>query len=103
MHFVLNCASASCPPLLNKAYTPGKLDGEMDEQTAAFLNGNPKGVSVSNDGHNAAVSKIFDWNAGDFTGAGGVAGFINRYRKPPLPKDVKITYQDYDWSLNAAD
>ncbi len=102
MHFVLNCASASCPPLLNKAYTPGKLDGEMDVQTTAFLNGNPKGVSVSNGGHDAAVSKIFDWNAGDFQGTDGVPGFINRYRKPPLPKDVKITYQDYDWSLNAA-
>ena len=26
--------------------------------------------------------------------------FINRRRNPPLPNDVQITYQDYDWSLN---
>jgi hypothetical protein len=26
--------------------------------------------------------------------------FINQRRKPPLPNDVKIVYQDYDWSLN---
>jgi hypothetical protein len=26
--------------------------------------------------------------------------FINQRRKPPLPNDVKIGYQGYDWSLN---
>ena len=31
---------------------------------------------------------------------GGPLVFINQRRNTPLPNDVKITYQDYDWSLN---
>jgi hypothetical protein len=103
MHFVLNCASASCPPLLAKAYTAGQLDEEMDQQTTAFLNRNPMGARITDAGQKAEVSKIFEWDAGDFQAAGGVAGFINKYRKPPLPAGAQITYQNYDWSLNAAD
>ena len=102
VHFALNCASASCPPLRNAAYTAAKLDAELEQGTTAFLNQNPRGVAVSDGGKRAAVSKIFDWNAKDFQAAGGVLPFVNRYRKPPLPDDAKVSYQEYDWSLNAA-
>ena len=101
-HFALNCASASCPPLRNAAYSAGKLNAELEQSTTAFLNRNPRGLEVSDGGQRAAVSKIFDWNAKDFQAAGGTLDFINHYRKPPLPADAKITYQEYDWSLNAA-
>ena len=103
MHFVLNCASASCPPLLDKAFTAENLHAEMDRAATAFLNDNPRGVEVSDGGKKADVSKIFEWYAGDFQAAGGVIAFIDKYRKPPLPADAKISYQDYNWSLNAAD
>ena len=100
MHFALNCASASCPPLRSHAFTASKLSVELDEQTTAFLNNNPHGVEASKDGKSADVSKIFDWYGGDFQAAGGVEAFINKYRKPPLAPDAKISYQNYDWSLN---
>ena len=104
MHFALNCASASCPSLLDKAWTAASLNAELDKSAAAFLNANKYGVEVSNGGKTAAISKIFDWYAGDFGGAGaGVLAFINKYRKPPLPADVKVSVQDYNWSLNAVD
>ena len=104
MHFALNCASASCPPLLNKAWTAANLNAELDKSASAFLNNNKYGVEVSDGGKAAAISKIFDWYAGDFGGAGaGVLAFINKYRKPPLPADVKISIQEYNWSLNAVD
>ena len=102
MHFVLNCASASCPPLLDKAYTADNLHEEMDRAASNFLNNNKRGLKTSDDGKKAEVSKIFDWDGGDFQASGGVLGFINKYRKPPLPGDPKISFQDYDWSLNAA-
>ena len=102
MHFVLNCASASCPPLLDKAYTAENLKAEMDRAAAAFLNHNPRGIEVSDSGKKVEVSKIFDWYAGDFQAAGGVVAFIDKYRKPPLPVETKLSYQDYNWSLNAA-
>lgn len=102
IHFALNCASGSCPPLRPKAYTGDGLGAELDQQTTAFLNNDPHGVKAAEDGKKADVSKIFDWNSGDFQAAGGVAGFINKYRKPPLAPDAKISYQSYDWSLNEA-
>ena len=83
MHFALNCASASCPPLRPKAYTSAKLSEELDQQTTAFLNNNPYGVKATEDGKKVDASKIFDWYGGDFQAAGGVEGFINKYRKPP--------------------
>lgn len=103
MHFVLNCASASCPPLLNKAFTAENLGAEMDRAATAFLNHNKFGIEVSDEGKKAEVSKIFDWYGGDFAASGGVVPFINKYRKPPLPTGAKISFQDYNWSLNAVD
>ena len=102
IHFALNCASASCPPLRPNAYTGDKLAAELDQQTTAFLNGDPHGVKATEDDKKADVSKIFDWNTGDFQTAGGVVGFINKYRKPPLAPDVKVSYMSYDWSINDA-
>ncbi len=102
IHFALNCASESCPPLRPQAYTGEKISSEMDQQAATFLNNNPLGLRLKDDGKKAEVSEIFKWNEGDFQVAGGVPGFINHYRKPPLAPDTKITYQNYDWSLNAA-
>ena len=104
MHFALNCASASCPPLLNHAWTAGNLNADLDKSASAFLNNNKYGVEVTDGGKSAAISKIFDWYAGDFGGAGpGVLAFINKYRKPPLAADTKVTIQEYNWSLNAVD
>ena len=102
IHFALNCASTSCPPLRPKAYAGAGLGAELDQQTTYFLNHDPQGLTVSDNGKKADASKIFDWNSGDFQAAGGVEGFINKYRQPPLAPDAKISYLSYDWSLNEA-
>ena len=49
----------------------------------------------------AELSKIFDWYKDDFKEGGAIA-FINKRRSKPLPADAKISYQEYDWSLNEA-
>ena len=103
MHFVLNCASASCPPLPSKAITAENLSAEMNHSASSFLNQDKYGIEISDGGKQAAVSKIFDWYGADFQASGGVIGFINKYRKPPLPADAKISFQEYNWSLNAAE
>ena len=33
IHFAINCAARSCPPLLNRAYTAGRLDSLLDQRT----------------------------------------------------------------------
>jgi hypothetical protein len=100
VHFALNCASASCPPLLAEPYTGAKLDAQLDRQTGAFLNGNPLAIKLSDGGKKAEVSKIFDWYKDDFKPAGGTIGFINKYRKAKLAEDTAISFQEYNWNLN---
>lgn len=99
VHFALNCASRSCPPLQPVAFEGSKLDGQFDKLAKNFVN-SEKGVQLSADKKSAALSKIFDWYKDDFKG--GALAFINQRRSQPIPKDAKISYQDYDWSLNEA-
>jgi Protein of unknown function, DUF547 len=99
VHFALNCASRSCPPLNRESFRGDKLDVQLENLAVAFVN-SPKGVDYSSEKKTAALSAIFNWYRDDFKAVGGPIEFINRRRHPPLPGDVKITYQDYDWSLN---
>jgi hypothetical protein len=101
VHFALNCASRSCPPLNPEPFRADKLDPQLEKLAVAFVN-SPKGVDYSAGKKTAALSAIFNWYKDDFQAGGGPVAFINKRRNPPLPNDVKITYQDYDWSLNEA-
>lgn len=97
IHFALNCASKSCPVLLNKAYTPGSVYAKMTAQTKRFLNDTSKNTFGAKE---VQISKIFDWYSEDFTKGGKtVFDFINKYRSEQLDKQ-KITYQEYSWDLN---
>jgi hypothetical protein len=101
VHFALNCASRSCPPLNARAFRGGDVDAQMEKLATAFVN-SEKGVTLSADSKSVGLSKIFEWYKDDFKSAGGVPSFINKRRHAPLPNDIRITYQDYDWSLNEA-
>ena len=103
LHFALNCASMSCPPLAGVPYAGARLDDQLNAQTAAFIN-DPAQTFVA-DGR-LHVSKIFDWYGEDFGGEAGVWTFIRRYAGPGLAKAMDglpshgLVYMDYDWSLN---
>lgn len=93
IHFALNCASESCPALLNKAFTAGNLESNLTTQTKKFLNDTSKNTFSKKE---AKISKIFDWYGADFP---DVMGFIKQYH--PLDYDPKdITYMEYSWDLN---
>ncbi len=99
VHFALNCASRSCPPLNREAFRGEQLGPQLESLTVAFVNSN-KGVNYLPAKKTAALSAIFNWYKDDFKAVGGPISFINKRRKEPLPDDARITYQDYDWSLN---
>jgi hypothetical protein len=101
VHFALNCASRSCPPLNPEPFRADKLDSQLEKLAVAFVN-SPRGVDYDPSKKTAALSAIFNWYKDDFKAVGGPIAFINKRRNPPLPNDTKITYQDYDWSLNEA-
>ncbi|MFN0081023.1 MAG: DUF547 domain-containing protein [Ferruginibacter sp.] len=94
IHFALNCGAKSCPKLLNEAYMPDKLDAQLNKQTEAFIN-NTLQNTISD--KKAELSKIFEWYAADF---GNIVAFFNSYLQTPLKENVKITYKEYNWSLN---
>ncbi len=100
VHFAINCASRSCPPLAAAPFTGAGLEAQLDQVTTSFFNGNREAVRVAEG--TASISMIFNWYRADFERAGGVLSFINRYRDPDLPEGVRLEYLPYDWDLNSA-
>lgn len=94
IHFVINCASFSCPILLNKALTESNIEAVLTAQTKAFINDDARNNIT---GKAAKISSVFDWYQSDF---GDVRTFINRYSKVKIGADAKITYLPYSWDLN---
>lgn len=107
LHFVLVCASRSCPPLKNEAYVADKLEQQFTDATINFLRDSERN-HFNAENNKIEISKIFKWYKKDFTSS---AGSINNYVAPFMTDDVeirtlianketKIIYLDYDWSLN---
>ncbi len=98
IHFAVNCASISCPPLRNEAYVGSKLNAQLHDQAKRFINDPTKNKITKG---KAQLSKIFTWFKGDFTASGlSIAEFINQYSEVKMTKKTKVTYFDYDWNLN---
>ncbi len=101
LHFVLNCASASCPVLPARALQASSLDSTLDAATLLFLRDTTKN-RVAPDG-SLEISSIFKWYRGDFeTAAGGLPGFLAQYMQTSerMRPEPKLRFLDYDWSLN---
>ena len=99
VHFALNCASRSCPPLNREAFSGPKLEEQFEKLAKGYVN-SEKGVKYNAATKTAELSKIFDWYKDDFNAVGGPLAFINKRRATPIPNDAKISYQEYDWGLN---
>jgi hypothetical protein len=76
IHFVINCASYSCPKLRNEAIQASKLETQLNEATYSFLADKTKN-EIARD--KVILSSIFDWYAADFTKQGTLIDFLNRY------------------------
>ncbi|MEM9075763.1 MAG: DUF547 domain-containing protein [Bacteroidota bacterium] len=97
-HFVLVCAGLGCPPIINSAYTPEKLESQLQKQTELALN-NPNFIRVK--GKRVNLSQIFEWYTKDFTQGGkNLIEYVNQYRKEKLDPKAKVGYYSYDWALN---
>lgn len=112
IHFTLVCGSTSCPPI--GIYQARNLDFQMDLAAKNFIDNG--GVVLNKDEMTVSLSKIFQWYSSDF--GGGWMGFgskapVLRYVAQFLEdrdnaqflvdhaETLKVTYQPYDWSLNA--
>ena len=113
VHVAVNCAAVGCPMLGNRAFTPDKIDAQLDELFTRFMS------DRSRNRYNAQtktveLSRIFDWYGEDF-GKGhkrfsSVNDVVARYadQLADAPGDraqlragkVPISFLEYDWSLN---
>lgn len=104
VHFALNCASRSCPPI--GVYGAEQIDTQLDLAAQNFI---ANDVAVDEERSEVQLSSIFRWYAGDFEGRGGVIDCLVRH----LPADearrqwiaahkgeARLRYRAYDWSLN---
>ncbi|MBA4301804.1 MAG: DUF547 domain-containing protein [Cyclobacterium sp.] len=97
IHFAVNCASVSCPPLLNEAYTAEKIESQLQKVTTNFINDQNQNKITPD---NAQISSIFLWFKGDFTKKGTLIDFLNTYAKVKIKSNAKISHKDYNWNLN---
>lgn len=97
IHFAINCASVSCPPLLNEAFVAANLENQLTRVTTTFIN-DPARNKISS--QSAQLSSIFSWFKGDFTKKGTLIEFLNRYAKVKLSPNARITFMEYNWNLN---
>ena len=99
IHFAINCASYSCPKLVNKAFTAAGMENQLEQATKDFVNDTTRN-QFTND--KAKLSEIFKWYKGDFTDNSSLLEYIAKYADKKVNTKSKIGYLDYDWSLNEA-
>lgn len=97
IHFAINCASVSCPPLLNEAFEAKTIDAQLDKVAKGFINDSSRN-KITPDA--VQVSSIFSWFKGDFTKNGSLIDFLNKYSTVKIKSGAKVSHLDYDWNLN---
>jgi hypothetical protein len=97
IHVGVNCASISCPKLLNVAFTEKNVDAQLENLMTGFVNDTNRN-KISKKKIN--ISKIFSWFKEDFTEKGSIIEYLNQYSRTPINKNAQIRYKSYDWNLN---
>ena len=104
VHFALNCASRSCPPI--RAYLPEKLDSQLDLATRSYLSAD---VQILPEENALYLSSIFKWFATDFGGREGIIDFVLSHLSDTTERTwlmqqrsgLSLRYKPYDWRLNS--
>lgn len=115
IHFAVNCASISCPPLAAQPYRPETLDAQLIEAARQYL-ASPEGVRVESE--RLLVSSIFKWYGDDFIPEyaplmssarepkeRATLGVITKHGPPAAVQLARsgratIGFLDYNWALN---
>jgi len=98
IHFAINCASKSCPRIVQIPYTGKNLEKLLERQTKEYINN-----AAVNDVNKKSyeLSKLFSWFSKDFKKAeGSVINFINKYSLVPISNQTNKGFKNYDWALN---
>jgi hypothetical protein len=126
-HFIIVCAAKGSPQVLNHALCGKNLEPELEKAKAEFLS-DPRNVSFDEHTGTLSVSKIFEWFPLDFACAewfkrnkgklpseeSVIVEYLEKNGTPELQhalqetiaknpgaqNPVKVTFKNFDWSLN---
>jgi len=96
IHFAINCASYSCPQLMNTIFTASKMEQQLEEATKIFINDTTRNQF----GEKINLSKIFKWYKNDFTDDVSLLEYITKYSQKEINIKGKVSYLNYNWNLN---
>jgi len=117
IHFVLNCASDSCP-VIRPTLPTGEALQELLATAATDFVGDSRNVSVDHAKEQIVLSSIFKWFRKDFLNdlarlgrpaERGVVDYVASIAPDSLRAELnsalgyEVVFSDYDWSLNSAD
>jgi hypothetical protein len=115
IHFAVNCASVSCPPLADEPYVAERLEEQLDHGTRRFF-ASAEGVTLANG--TLQVSSLLKWYGEDFvpqyahlvdrqrpTRERAILGLLSAYAPSTVAAIARagtpaIRFLDYKWSLN---
>lgn len=99
IHFAIVCASISCPPISDQAYTMENMEMLLETNTIAFLKNTSENYFS---GNQTKLSKLFQWFKQDFDKfPGGLEGFLKKYAPAGYDPKKEITWTEYNWNLNS--
>lgn len=101
VHFAVNCASVSCPPLRAEPWSAETLDADLEQATRSFF-ATPHGAQLREG--DVWVTQLLNWYAGDWGGSEGARNFVMRYAPRRIVDHLQseLKFLDYDWALNRA-
>ena len=117
IHFVLNCASESCPVIRPTLPTGEELQTLLATATTDFVS-DPRNVSIDHANRKVILSTIFKWYRKDFMhdlakrgrpAERGLIDYVASVAREPLRSELngiegyEIAFQDYDWALNKSE
>lgn len=105
IHYGVNCAALSCPPLMERAFRGADVDAMLAANAARYVNG--RHAVTGGEGEAIRVSGIFVWYKEDFGGSdAAVLDHLRRFARGATAARLqgarRIAGHDYDWSLNDA-
>lgn len=106
IHFAINCASLSCPPLRREAYQAAKISQQLQDQ-AVRLHSDPGSCDLDSASQKLRLTRLYLWFEGDFEQASGSSLAFAAQFHPGLASVLKksepsIEWIEFDWRLNAA-
>lgn len=117
IHFVLNCASASCPVIRPELPTGDALEAMLAVAASEFI-ADPANVFIDHEARTIFLSAIFKWYRKDYLNwlrangrpaNNGVIDYVVAIADDELAKELeaalgyRIEFRDFDWTINASD